>query len=110
MKTPQLPLRYHPLHSPLPSIVTSTCLMDQQHFHKAQCKAEASLLVSMRRRQQRLETTMTGPPSFDVLWQSLRLQLMETLQRLASERQLTLIEAKEMMLWTKPQDLLMDKR
>ncbi len=35
---------------------------------------------------------------------------METLQRLASERQLTLIEAKEMMLWTKPQDLLMDKR
>src|SRR6266404_7196383 len=84
--------------------------MDQPHFHKAQCKAEAALLVSMRQRQRRLETTQPGLPSSDILWQSLRLQLMVTLQRLASERKLTLIEAKEMILRTKPQDLLMEER
>src|SRR6266404_5815856 len=83
--------------------------MDQPHFHKAQCKAEAALLVSMRQRQRRLETTQPGLPSSTILWRSLRLQLMVTLQRLASERKLTLIEAKEMILRTKPQDLSMEE-
>jgi len=34
---------------------------------------------------------------------------MVTLQKLASERRLTLIEAREMILRTKPQDLLMEE-
>jgi len=72
--------------------------MDQRHFRKAQRKAEEALLASMRQRQRRLETTMMGLPSSAVLWQSLRLQLMSTLQRLASERKLTVVEANEMML------------
>src|SRR6266404_8024415 len=79
--------------------------MDRQHFRKVQYKAEAALLVSMRRRLRKLETTPMGPPLSDVLWRSLRLQLMETLQRLTSERKLTLLEAKEMILRTRPQDL-----
>ncbi len=84
--------------------------MDQRHFHKAQCKAEAALLASMKLRQQRLETTQPGLPSSAILWRSLRLQLMVTLQRLASKRKLMLLEAKEMILWMKPQDLLMEER
>ena len=83
--------------------------MDQYHFCKAQHKAEATLLISMKVRQQKLEMTPTGLPSSDVLWRSLRLQLMVTLQRLASERKLTLLEAKEMILQTKPQDLTMEE-
>ncbi len=83
--------------------------MDQRHFCKAQRKAKAALLVSMRQQQRRLEMTQLGLPSSDVLWHSLRLQLMVMLQRLASERKLTLLEAKEMILRTKPQDLLMEE-
>src|SRR6266404_9877790 len=84
--------------------------MDQRHFHKAQRKAKAALLASMKQRQQRLETTQLGLPSSAELWRSLRLQLMVTLQRLARMRKLTLLEAKEMILRTKPQDLSMEER
>src|SRR6266404_2329113 len=84
--------------------------MDQHHFCKAQRKAKAALLASMKQRQQRLETTQPGLPSSAVLWRSLRLQLMVTLQRLASERKLTLIEAKEMILRTRPQHLTMEEQ
>src|SRR6266404_8863024 len=83
--------------------------MDRPHFRKVQYKAEVALFASMKRRQHRLATTPTGLPSSDVLWRSLRLQLMETLQRLAGKRQLTLLEAKEMILRTAPQDLTMDE-
>src|SRR6266404_2138749 len=109
MKTAH-PLRpYHPLHSLLTSTISSICPMDQYHFRQAQRKAEAVLLVSMRRQQQKLETTPPGLPSSVVLGRSLRLQLMTTLQRLASERKLTVIEAKEMILRTLPQDLTMEQ-
>src|SRR6266404_9793287 len=110
MKHPQFLHHYHPLHSHITSIVSSTCPMDRQHFRKAQHKAEAALLVSMRQWQQRLGTTPTGLPSSSELWRSLRLQLMVTLQRFASERKLMLLEAKNMILRTNPQDLLMEER
>src|SRR6266404_4760685 len=85
------------------------CLMYQQHFHKAQRKAEAALLASMQQWQQRLEMTQPGLPSSDVLWCSLRLQLLVELQRLAWMRKLTLLEAKEVILRTKAQDLSMQE-
>src|SRR6266404_2733206 len=110
MKRLQFLPSYHPLPCLFNSLITLLCLMDQRHFHKAQRKAEAALLASMRQRQWRLETTTTALPSFNVLWRSLRLQLMGTLQKLASDRKLTLIEANEMLLQTKPQDLTMDER
>src|SRR6266404_8036130 len=84
--------------------------MDQYHFRQAQHKAEAALLASMRWQQQRLEMTTTGLPSSDVLWCSLRLQLMTTLQRLASERKLTITEANEVILRSSPLDLTMEER
>ncbi len=110
MKIAQFPLPYHLLHSLLPSTTSSICPMDQCHFCKAQCKAKAVLLASMKQWQQRLETTQPGLPSSAELWRSLRLQLMVTLQRLARERKLTLLEAKEMILRTKPQDLSMEEQ
>src|SRR6266404_5554738 len=64
----------------------------------------------MKRRQRRLATTPTGLPSSDVLWRSLRLQLMDTLQKFAIERKLTVTEAKEMLLRTWPQDLTMEEQ
>src|SRR6266404_9598466 len=84
--------------------------MDRHHFRKDQYKAEAVLLASMKQWQRRLEMTQLALPSSAVLWQSLRLQLMVMLQRLASERKLTLQEAKQMILRTKPQDLSMEER
>src|SRR6266404_8235775 len=75
-----------------------------------QYKAEAALFASMRRRRRKSGTTLTGLPSSDALWRSLRLQLMDTLQRFANERRLTLVEAKEMILRTPPQDLTMEER
>jgi len=84
--------------------------MNRQHHHKVQYKAKAALFASMRQRQRRLATTPTGLPSSDVLWRSLRLQLMDTLQRFASERKLTITEAKEMLLRTPPLDLTMEER
>src|SRR6267378_4233491 len=83
--------------------------MDRPHFCKVQYKAEAALFASMKKRQHRLAMTPTGLPSSDVLWQSLRLQLMDTLQRFASERRLTITEAKEMLLRTPPLDLTMEE-
>src|SRR6266404_2343145 len=83
--------------------------MNRQHHRKVQYKAEAALFASMRQRQRRLATTPTGLPSSDVLWRSLRLQLMDTLQRFASERKLTVTEAKEMLLRTPPLDLTMEE-
>src|SRR6266403_2432116 len=84
--------------------------MHRPHHRKVQYKAEAALFTSIRQRQRRLATTPTGLPSSDVLWCSLRLQLMDTLQRFASERKLTITEAKEMLLRTHPQDLTMEER
>src|SRR6266404_3287940 len=84
--------------------------MNRQHHCKVQYKAEAALFTSMRQRQRRLATTPTGLPSSDVLWHSLRLQLMGTLQRFTSERKLTITEAKEMLLQTPPSDLTMEER
>src|SRR6266404_8095948 len=84
--------------------------MHRPHHRKAQYKAEAALFASMRQRQRRLATTPTGLPSSDELWRSLRLQLMGTLQRFASERKMTVTEAKEMILRTPPQDLTMEER
>src|SRR6266404_1008609 len=111
MRTSQFPSHYHPLHPLLTFTTSSTpCLMDQPHLRKVQYKAEAALFASMKRRQRRLETTPTGLPSSDMLWRSLRLQLMDTLQRFASERKLTIIEAKEMLLRTPSQDLTMEER
>src|SRR6266404_1089292 len=82
--------------------------MDQHHFHKAQHKAKAMLLQSMKQRQQRLVTTPLALPSSNKLWCSLRLQLMVELQRLAQERKLTLVEAKEVILTEK--DLSMQEQ
>src|SRR6266404_2348833 len=111
MKIPQLPLpSHHPLHSLQTSPTSSTCLMDRPHFRKVQYKAEAALFASMKRRQCRLATTPTGLPSSNMLWCSLRLQLMDTLQRFASERKLTMTEAKEMLLRMPPLDLTMEER
>src|SRR5882762_10317216 len=84
--------------------------MHRPHQRKVQYKAEAALFASMRQRQRRLAATLTGLPSSDVLWRSLRLQLMDTLQRFASERKLTLTEAKEMLLQTHPRDLTMEEQ
>src|SRR6266404_3116423 len=84
--------------------------MNRQHHRKVRYKAEAALFASMRQRQRRLATTPMGLPSSDVLWRSLRLQLMGTLQRFANERKLTMTEAKEMLLWTPPLDLTMEER
>src|SRR6266404_5491019 len=84
--------------------------MDRQHFRKVQYKAEVALFASMKRRQRKLATTPMGLPSSDVLWRSLRLQLMGTLQRFASERKLTITEAKEMLLRTQLQDLTMEEQ
>src|SRR6266404_8904812 len=111
MTTSQFPSHYHHLHSLLTFITSSTtCLMDRPHFRKVQYKAEAALFASMRRQQRRLATTPMGLPSSDVLWRSLRLQLMGTLQRFASERKLTVTEAKEMLLRTPPLDLMMEEQ
>src|SRR6266404_1182753 len=84
--------------------------MHRPHQRKVQYKAEAALFASMRRRQRKLATTPMGLPSSDILWRSLRLQLMGTLQRFASERKLTVTEAKEMLLRTPPLDLTMEER
>src|SRR6266404_1558064 len=84
--------------------------MHRPHQRKVQYKAEAALFASMRRRQRKLATTPTGLPSSDELWRSLRLQLMGTLQRFASERKLTVTEAKEMLLRTPPLDLTMEEQ
>src|SRR6266404_1643015 len=84
--------------------------MDRRHFRKVQYKAEAALFASMKQWQRRLETTPTGLPPSYVLWRSLRLQLMVMLQKLASKRKLTILEAKEMILRTKPQDLTMEEQ
>src|SRR6266404_4041790 len=111
MKIPQFPpLSHHPLRSLLTFTTSSICPMNRQHHRKVQYKAEAALFASMRQRQHRLATTPTGLPSSDVLWRSLRLQLMTTLQRFASERKLTVTEAKEMLLRTPPLDLTMEER
>src|SRR6266404_3212823 len=84
--------------------------MHRPHHRKAQYKAEAALFASMRQRQRRLATTPTGLPSSAELWRSLRLQLMTTLQRFASERKLTVTETKELLLRTPPQELTMQER
>src|SRR6266404_6261500 len=84
--------------------------MHRPHQRKVQYKAEAALFASMRRRQRKLATTPTGLPSSDELWRSLRLQLMGTLQRFASERKLTVTEAKEMLLRTPPLDLTREEQ
>src|SRR5882762_8243745 len=84
--------------------------MHRPHQRKVQYKAEAALFASMRQRQRRLGTTPTGLPSSEELWRSLRLQLMTTLQRFASERKLTMTEAKEMLLRTPPLELTMEER
>src|SRR5882762_5049862 len=84
--------------------------MHRPHHREVQYKAEAALFASMRRRQRKAGTTPTGLPSCDALWRSLRQQLMDTLQRFAFERKLTLIEANEVLLRTPPQDLTMEER
>src|SRR6266404_9372433 len=111
MNSPQFPRpSYHLPHFLLTSSNLSICPMHRPHHRKVQYKAEATLFASMRQRQRRLGTTPTGLPSSDELWHSLRLQLMTTLQRFASERKLTVTEAKEMLLRTPPLDLTMEER
>src|SRR6266404_5686734 len=84
--------------------------MHRPHHRKVQYKGEELLFASMKRRQRKSGTTPTGLPSSDELWHSLRLQLMGTLQRFASERKLTVTEAKEMLLRTPPLELTMEER
>src|SRR6267378_4500956 len=84
--------------------------MHRPHHRKVQYKGEELLFASMRQRQRRSGTTPMGLPSSDELWRSLRLQPMGTLQRFASERKLTVTEAKEMLLRTPPLDLTMEER
>src|SRR6266404_5842268 len=84
--------------------------MHRPHHRKVQYKAEVALFASIRQRQRRLVATPMGLPSSNELWRSLRLQLMTTLQRFASERKLTVTEAKEMLLRTPPLDLTMEER
>src|SRR6266404_6585247 len=110
MKTSHPPRPYHPLHSLFTFTTLFTCRMDRPHFHKVQYKAEAALFASMKKRQRKLATTPTGLPSSGILWRYLRLQLMDTLQKLASERKLTVTEANEMLLRTWPQDLTMEEQ
>src|SRR6266404_2588339 len=110
MKSPQFPRpSYHLPHFLLTLPNLSICPMHRPHHRKVQYKAEVALFASMRKRQRKLATTPTGLPSSDVLWHSLRLQLMDTLQRFTSERKLTVTEAKEMLLWTPPLDLTMEE-
>src|SRR5882762_12035765 len=52
----------------------------------------------MRQQQQRLETILTALPSSDALWQSLRLQLLVELQRLARTWKKTMVEMREFLL------------
>src|SRR6266404_3214440 len=103
-------LTYHPLPLFHTSPTLPLCQMHHQHRREVQYKAEAALFASMRRRQRKSGTTPTGLPSSDALWRSLRQQLMDTLQRFANERKLTLAEANKMLLRTPPQDLTMPER
>ncbi len=84
--------------------------MHRPHHREVQYKAEAALFASMRRQQRKSGTTPTGLPSSGALWRSLRQQLMDTLQRFANERKLTLLETNEMLLRTPPPDLTMAER
>src|SRR6266404_5114810 len=111
MKVPQSSrLPCHPLPFLHTSPTSSICLMHRPHRREVQYKAKAALFASMRRRQRKSGTTPTGLPSSDALWRSLRQQLMDTLQRFANERKLTLAEANKMLLRTPPQDLTMSER
>jgi len=62
-------------------------------------------------RQQQVRSVMILPalPSSEELWQSLRLQLMVELQRLAWESRMTLLEAREFML-TQTEGLTMQEQ
>src|SRR6267378_5729111 len=84
--------------------------MHRPHHREVQYKAEAALFASMRQRQRKSGTTPTGLPSSDALWRSRRQQLMDTLQRFACERKLTIAEANEVLLKTPPQELTMEER
>src|SRR6266404_1545484 len=108
-RKPQFPLVYHPLHFLLLFTTSSTCHMDLRHYRRAQRKAKEAILRSMKWRQ--VTSVMTPPalPSSDELWCSLRLQLMEELQRLAWEWRMTLLEEREFVL-TQTTGLTMQER
>src|SRR6266404_4428671 len=69
-----------------------------RQYRKVQCKAEEAALHSMRLQQQRLATTLMALPSSAALWQSLWLQLLVELQRLAQERKKAMVEMREYLL------------
>src|SRR6266404_121198 len=69
-----------------------------QYSREVQRKHEDTILHSMTQQQHRLITQLTELPSFDESWISLKIQLLTELQKLARERQMTLIELREWML------------
>src|SRR6266404_4342090 len=72
--------------------------MDLRHYHQAQRRHEDTIWTSTIRQQQRSAMTLPVLPSSTTLWQSLRLQLLMELQRLAREKRMTVIEMQEFLL------------
>src|SRR6266404_1665968 len=65
---------------------------------QARRKHEDAILRSMKQHQRKLTIQPMALPSFNESWTSLKTQLLTELQRLARERQITLIEMREWML------------
>src|SRR6266404_568829 len=65
---------------------------------QARRKHEDAILRSMKQHQRKLTIQPMALPSFNESWTSLKTQLLIELQRLARERQMTLIEMREWML------------
>src|SRR6266404_7745362 len=65
---------------------------------QARRKHEDAILRSMKQHQRKLTIQPMALPSFNESWTSLKIQLLTELQRLARERQITLIEMREWIL------------
>src|SRR6266404_331658 len=65
---------------------------------QARRKHEDAILRSMKQHQRKLTIQPMALPSFNESWTSLKIQLLTELQRLARERQITLMEMREWML------------
>src|SRR6266404_9236431 len=86
------------LSSSLPSHISyHKCPMYLSH-QQVRRKHEDAILRSMKRHQRKLTTQPMALPSFNESWTSLKTQLLTELQRLARERQITLIEMREWIL------------
>src|SRR6267378_8428447 len=69
-----------------------------QQAREVRRKHEDALLHSMTQQQRRLTIPPMVLPSFNESWTSLKTQLLTELQRLARERQITLMEMREWIL------------